>query len=95
MPVVFDECVTPARFGIRLRELRMKAGVSQLELSRRTGFSQASISEWEAGISEPRVSAVPTLAAALGVKGSAFLADPSPDVPKSPRGRPKKIDPDD
>jgi transcriptional regulator with XRE-family HTH domain len=60
------------RFGLRLRKLRDQADISQPELARRSGLPQSSISTWEAGITEPRWSAVVALAKALGVDTTAF-----------------------
>jgi transcriptional regulator with XRE-family HTH domain len=55
-------------FGLRLRRLREAAGISQLELSVRSGVETANISRIEAGIVSPRedtqarlLTAIPTV----------------------------------
>ena len=40
------------KFQEKLKELREDMGISQNELSRRTGISNASISRWENGIAD-------------------------------------------
>ena len=91
----------PNSFGETLKELRVKAGLSQAELSEATGFNQAAISYWERGDREPTWVAVQTLAQSLGVSCEHFktlepievkptASASEPEKPKKPRGRPKK-----
>ena len=40
-------------FGERLKELRMQEGLSQSELAKMLGTSQASLSKWENDVQEP------------------------------------------
>ena len=40
-------------FGERLKELRMQEGLSQSELAKILGTSQASLSKWENDVQEP------------------------------------------
>jgi len=54
-------------FGVRLRELREKCGLSQSGLAERVGISIDSIQNWEQGRTRPRIEALAKLARALGV----------------------------
>jgi transcriptional regulator with XRE-family HTH domain len=62
-------------FGERLRAIRRAAGLTQVELAARSGVSQPSISQYEAGDTEPAWSTVAALCRALGVTPDAFWAD--------------------
>ena len=53
---------------IRLREVRERMFVTQVELAERSGISRANISRLENGLQRPRISTVRKLAAALGVE---------------------------
>src|SRR5207248_11683644 len=51
-------------FGVLLRELRRKAGIAkQAELARRVKSEQQTVSQWEAGLSRPRDTQIPTIEA--------------------------------
>lgn len=52
--------------GQRLRESRVAAGLSQVELGGRIGRSQPSIYKWEAGHTEPDLASRRRLADVLG-----------------------------
>jgi transcriptional regulator with XRE-family HTH domain len=49
-----------------LRQLRMRAGISQRELGRRMGVPQPSIARWEAGGDVPRWDTIARFATACG-----------------------------
>lgn len=51
--------------GARIREHRTKLGMSQTELSSLTDIPQTTISCWERGIGEPKISDAQKLAQAL------------------------------
>lgn len=53
--------------GDRLREERVKAGISQRELARRTGMSASLISQLEGGLSKPSVGTLYAIVTELGV----------------------------
>ncbi|MGH9931726.1 MAG: helix-turn-helix domain-containing protein [Pyrinomonadaceae bacterium] len=53
--------------GMRLAELRKAAGLSQYELARYVGISQANIAFWERSEKPPRSDVLPKMAEALGV----------------------------
>ena len=61
-------------FGKRLKELRQQKGLSQSELSRRTGIPQNTICRWEKGTTHPNWLAVLSLSRALGVTCEAFTS---------------------
>lgn len=60
---------------VALKTIRELAGLSQAELSRRTGISQGHISQIEAGQKKPRPRTVHTLAAALGVPIASLISN--------------------
>lgn len=94
-PLVMDALMDARTFGLRLRELRQAAGMSQAALSKSSGIPQGTLAKWELGNREALVSAIPKLAVALGVPVESLFADPASDVPRSKRGRPRKADEDD
>jgi len=53
---------------LRLREVREEKFVTQAELSKRTGVTEATISRIETGLTQPRISTALKLAAGLGVE---------------------------
>jgi len=55
------------RFGTRLRELRVAAGLTQAELAEKAGISVNFISLVERGLKSPTLSTMERLAAALKV----------------------------
>jgi len=68
----------------RLREARRLAGLSQSELARRAGTSQATISSYESGDKQPSVATLSRLLAAAGARltvehGRRPVVVPSPD----------------
>ena len=56
--------------GDRIRSLRLAAGMTQEELSRRMGYKgkSATVSQWESGKRMPRTKDSPRLAKVLGCK---------------------------
>jgi transcriptional regulator with XRE-family HTH domain len=76
-------------FGLRLKELRTAAGLSQPQLAEKAGMSKGGLAHIEQGIREPAWSTVVALAAALGVDCTAFQ-QPAADSSPVPRGRPIK-----
>ena len=62
--------------GTRIRELRKRAGMTQLELSERVGVHETSIRRWEKEKdSGPDTAMIMKLAEALGVTAESLLAD--------------------
>lgn len=59
--------------GYKIKQARNARGWSQGELARRSGTTQQAIQRYESGKREPKVSAVVSMAAALGVTISYLL----------------------
>lgn len=54
--------------GARIREARLRAGVSQASLARRAGTSQAAVSRIERGLEQPTPERVEALLTSLGLR---------------------------
>lgn len=67
------------RGGFVMREARRRAGLSQVQLARRLGTSQAAVWRWEHGLVEPSWSSVLRAASACGMAVSVALEDVDPD----------------
>jgi transcriptional regulator with XRE-family HTH domain len=80
------------RFPNRIREYRLKAGLSQRSLAGLLGLQRNAISAWERGISSPVVSHLFRMAKTLGTLAeSLYLELYSPAPPKEEeRKAPKK-----
>ncbi len=59
---------------VALRTLRELAGLSQAELSRRSGISQGHISNIESGMKEPRPATIRRFATVIGVPVAALIS---------------------
>ena len=55
------------QLGVNLRRLRLAAGLTQMELSNRSGLDMAEISRLERGVKDPRLSTIVRLAIGLQV----------------------------
>jgi transcriptional regulator with XRE-family HTH domain len=93
-------------FGQRLKDLRVKAGLTQDELAKRAGMHSRGVAKLEQGQREPAWATVQALAEALGVNCTAFegtaretqqVREPRPlgrprvrPTPKKPAKRRKK-----
>ncbi len=73
-------------FGLRLRELRDKAGLSQGQLAERARLNPTSVTKAEAGQTDPRLSLIESLARGLGVPPAALVEDlvHSDELPDDP-----------
>ena len=60
-------------FGARVREIRQKRGMTQVELGERLGFPQNRVSEIENGSRSPTLVTILRLAIALDCKPSTLL----------------------
>lgn len=67
-------------FGKRIKELRTNKGLTQSEFSERLGIHLQTVSKWERGISEPDISALGDISAALGVSLEKLLGTGDGDV---------------
>ncbi len=61
----------------RIRVLRQQAGLTQIELAKRIGCSQSTLSEIETGDADPKQTRLETIARALNVPIYALFADPA------------------
>ncbi|MGH2594759.1 MAG: helix-turn-helix domain-containing protein [Actinomycetota bacterium] len=62
-------------FGNRLREARIRAGLSQSELEELSGIPKARLSRYENGHVEPSIQTLARLARALNVSEASLLGD--------------------
>ena len=62
-------------FGVRLREARLAAGLSQSELEELSGIPKARLSRYENGHVEPSIQTLARLASALNVSEASLLSD--------------------
>ena len=77
----------PARIGPVLERLRLEAGLTQAELARRIGTTQAAISKMETGRTIPGLEVLDRLATALGRPITLTLGEPPERVPLDERRR--------
>ena len=76
--------------GALLHEARVRAGLTQSDLARRTGVAQSVVSEYEAGKREPAIPTLAKLIAGTGYQLTLGLERTDPSVrglPDSPLGR--------
>jgi HTH-type transcriptional regulator/antitoxin HipB len=59
--------------AVRLRALRVKAGLTQVMVAEKVGGSQSMVAYWESGRSEPTIRQAEVLAKAFGVSLSLLL----------------------
>ena len=76
-------------FAGRLRELRIREGLTQKALADKAGIALSEVGHLEAGRRSPSWETVIALADALGVGVADFLIAPK-DAPEPARGRPRK-----
>lgn len=91
-----EEQLEALRIGRRLRALRTERGMTILEMAAKAGVSAGSISQIERGASNPSISTLQKLRAALGVTLWSFLeseAEPPRENPyvRHPGERPKIV----
>ncbi len=84
-----DAAGGPDGIGDRLREERVKAGISQRELARRLGYSPSLISQLESGMTRPSVGTLYAIVTELGlsldhiIRGEDFAAPAASQSPRS------------
>jgi DNA-binding XRE family transcriptional regulator len=78
-----------ANFAGRLKELRVRAGLTQEMLAERAELSKSGIADLEQGRREPSWSTVVALAMALGATCQDFLQEPDAQEKAKP-GRPRQ-----
>jgi ribosome-binding protein aMBF1 (putative translation factor) len=64
----YDAARLAFELGRRVRELRIKQGLSQSELARRAGMTQPAVARFEAGGTVPTLPVLERLARSLGVE---------------------------
>lgn len=86
------------RIGQVIRDLRVEAGISQVELGERSGIYQTYLSRVENGLANPTVNALDVIAVTLGVtifdlfdlaNGRAQIQN-APKTKRLPRHKPAK-----
>jgi transcriptional regulator with XRE-family HTH domain len=70
--------------AVQLRRARRRAGLTQAELARRAGTSQATVSAYEGAAKQPSLA---TLTRLLGATGSRLQVVPAGDAPVEPSRR--------
>lgn len=73
--------------GMRIRELRLKQGLSQSELGKKIGLTQKAITTYERETREPNIETIKALAKALGASVEALFgegrkSEPGPMPPR-------------
>lgn len=53
--------------GKKIKQLRLKAGLSQIQLAEQLGLSNQAVSKWETDFSQPDISLLPELATLFGI----------------------------
>lgn len=66
-----------AAFGSRIREYRIKKGLSQPQLAALLGVTKNAVTNWEAGASRPDIESIPALCTHLGISADAFFDMPA------------------
>ena len=61
------------KFSERLKELRIEKNLTQSTLAKETGFSQAAIARWEAGLQVPNIEVLVAFAKYFDVKTDFLL----------------------
>lgn len=65
-----------AAFGSRIREYRIKKGLSQPQLAALLGVTKNAVTNWEAGASRPDIASIPALCTHLGISADTFFDMP-------------------
>lgn len=63
------------KFTERLKELREEKGLSQVQLSKKTGLSRSAINFWEAGQRTPNAEVIIILSRFFGVSAGYLLGE--------------------
>lgn len=61
------------KFSDRLKEIRKKSQITQVELAKRCNVSQGTIANWESGIRTPDIDTISIIASILGVSTDYLL----------------------
>lgn len=66
----------------RVKEIRIKAGLSQYQLARLSGLSQSTVSHIERGVFSPTIESAYKIAAVLGVRVEELFVPEPRELPK-------------
>jgi transcriptional regulator with XRE-family HTH domain len=80
LPNASDHAQVVSLVGTNVRRLRERAGISLRELAARAAVSTSTLSNLEAGVGNPGVETLVTIAGALGVPFSELVVPHEPDV---------------
>ena len=69
-------------FSTRIKQLRKKAGLTQLDIAEKLDLSTAAIGAWENGRARPRLDKMSQLAELLNVTVSELMGEPGMDLPR-------------
>lgn len=69
-----------ASLGEKIRTVRQKKGLSQIDLAKAADIYQKNISRYENGTTDPSASALKKIADALGVTADYLLSDTNEDI---------------
>lgn len=72
-PIEDSDSRSTANFGIRLSELLCEKGMTQRELSKKTGIPRSSVSRYARGYAIPRIDALAKITKATGATGDYLL----------------------
>lgn len=67
--------ITELELGHRIRDLRKKKGLSQLDFGADVGTTQSTVAWWESGKGYPKLESIGRMAEAFGVPVSALLLE--------------------
>lgn len=70
----------PSTIARRIKEARVKAGLTQKELASRLHVGQSACANWEKGIREPEITTICDLCGVLGVSADYLLGLPERGV---------------
>ena len=68
--------IKPMKGGVVIKAARLRAGLTQRELSVRAGTTQNAISRWERGLIDPGLATVAEIVRACGFELHCVLAEP-------------------
>lgn len=66
---------------MRIKELRLNAGIAQCELGAQMGVGQTTVSMWENEAALPKARQLPLLAEVLGVPIGDLFVSPTSNIP--------------
>ena len=83
-PMTHDEQAFFKAMGARIAELRKESSITQVQLAKTMDVSQQTVASWEVGRRGVPVSALPTLARALGVGVEALVGETAQPAKRGP-----------